>query len=65
MSPDAVVALLAPYTCRWQIDAHPGGLDIWTATWRSADGRHIRCLIARSAVELAGKLATADQEIKP
>ncbi len=56
-------ALLAPFIPRWQIEAHPAGLDIWSATWRSEDGHHIRVLIAHSAAELAGKLDAADQEV--
>jgi hypothetical protein len=57
------LALLAPYTRRWQIDAHPAGLDIWSATWRSDDRRHIRVLVARSAQELAAKLEAAAEEL--
>ena len=55
------LALLTPYTRRWQIDAHPAGLDIWSALWRSDDGRHIRVLIARTPMELASKLEAADE----
>jgi hypothetical protein len=59
----AASALLAPYARRWQIDAHPAGLDIWSAIWRSEDGRHIRVLIARTPTELASKLEAADEEL--
>jgi hypothetical protein len=59
----AAAVLLASYTL-WQVDAYPGGLDIWSATWRSGDGKHIRCLIARTAEGLAAKLADADPEVR-
>lgn len=55
--------MLEPYLDRWAVEAYPGGLDIWSGTWRSEDGRHIRVLVAHSATELAGKLAIADEEI--
>lgn len=53
-------ALLAPFEGRWQIDRHPAGLLVFTATYRSQDGRHIRSIVAHSEAELASKLATAE-----
>ena len=43
----------------WEIAAYPGGLDVWSAVHRSADGRHIRAIIARTAADLAEKLQAA------
>ena len=43
---------------RWQIEQP--ALGIWSATHRSEDGRHIRCIAARTAAELVGKLETAE-----
>lgn len=43
---------------RWQI-VQPA-LGVWSVTHRSEDGRHIRCIVARTAAELAGKLETAE-----
>jgi hypothetical protein len=47
------------YGDRWQIELE-STLGVWSALRRSPDGRHIRCLIGRTAGELAAKLATAD-----
>jgi hypothetical protein len=60
-----VSAVLKPYLGRWQIDVNPGGLAIWSATWRSDDGRQTRVIIAYSAAELADKLYVADEEVGP
>ena len=35
-------------------------LGVWSAVRRSQDGRHIRCIVGRTAAELAGKLETAE-----
>ena len=43
---------------RWQIELED--LGVWSAVRRSADGRHIRCIVARTAAELVGKLETAE-----
>ena len=56
-----IITLLRDYGGRWQVDAHPGGLDVLSAVKRSADGRHIRCIVARTAAELAAKLEAAEQ----
>jgi hypothetical protein len=40
----------------WQIDIHPGGLDICTAFWRSPDGRSRRVVVARSSRDLLSRL---------
>ena len=45
---------------RWQIEQP--ALGVWSATRRSRDGRHIRCIVARTAADLAAKIATADTE---
>ena len=44
---------------RWQIELE-SSLGMWSAVHRSEDGRHIRCLIGRSAAELLAKLETAE-----
>ncbi len=36
------LALLLPFTSRWEIAARLAGLDVWTAEQTSEDGRHIR-----------------------
>lgn len=43
---------------RWQIEQP--ALGVWSATHRSAGGRHIRVIIGPSAAELMGKLAAAE-----
>jgi hypothetical protein len=58
--PRPALRLLRPYLEHWTITAHPGGVPVWTAEHVSADGRAIRYLVAHSARELAGKLATAE-----
>ncbi len=51
--------ILREYGRRWQI-SRP--LGMWCALRRSPDGRAERYLVARSATELAGKLARADSD---
>jgi len=46
------------YGDRWQIELED--LGVWSAVRRTPDGRHIRCLVARTTDELAAKLETAD-----
>ncbi len=47
------------YGSRWLIRLEHS-LGVWSAEHRSADGRHIRVIVAHSAAELAGKLETAE-----
>jgi hypothetical protein len=58
------VHVLFPYMRRWDCE-QPGLLGMWTATHRSPDGRHIRCITATSARLLAVRLAAADPEETP
>jgi hypothetical protein len=44
---------------RWEITLE--SLGVWSATRRSGDGRHIRCIVARSPGELVVKLWAAEQ----
>jgi hypothetical protein len=53
--------LLQPYRGQWDIERYPGGLLVWSAVRRSADGHHVHALVAHSAEELAGKLAVTDE----
>lgn len=54
---DAEQALRAEFP-GWQIT--PGlAAMVWSAFWRSSDGRHRRCLVAGSAPELLAKLRAA------
>ena len=46
------------YGDQWEIVVH-AELPVYTAEHRSADGRHIRVLVAHSVAELARKLETA------
>jgi hypothetical protein len=43
---------------RWQIQLED--LGVWSAVCKSPDGRHIRCIVGRTATELASKLETAE-----
>jgi hypothetical protein len=43
---------------RWQIQLED--LGVWSAVRKSPDGRHIRCIVGRTAAELASKLETAE-----
>jgi len=45
----------------WQFDVHPGGLRVWTALWRSEDGRHERYIVARTDAELLARLRAVEQ----
>jgi hypothetical protein len=44
----------------WEITLE-NSLGVWSATRRSADGRHIRVIVAPSTGELAVKLWAADK----
>jgi hypothetical protein len=46
------------YGAAWEITEH-SELPVLTATHRSGDRRHIRCIVAHSPAELAAKLAVA------
>jgi hypothetical protein len=50
--------LEAPYGDRWDIQIED--LGVWSACRKSADGHHVRVLIARTRGELLAKLQTAD-----
>ncbi len=52
--------LQARFGDRWQIELEHT-LGVWSAVHRSEDGRHIRCIIGRSAAELMAKLDVAEQ----
>jgi hypothetical protein len=54
--PNILPGALAREFPDWQIDIHPGGLDICTAYWRSPDGRSRRVVVARSGADLLGRL---------
>ena len=58
--PDPEGELQRRFGDRWQIEQPV--LGVWSATRRSRDGRHIRCIVARTAAELAAKVATANTE---
>ncbi len=49
---------LAAYGQRWEIEANPGGLDVWYATRQR--GTETRVIVAFSAPELAAKLAAIE-----
>jgi hypothetical protein len=60
---DPVAGLLAELRAAhpaWTIDAHPLGLGLWTAEYRSEDGRSIHYIVTHTGEELAGKLETAE-----
>ena len=44
----------------WTISAHPLGLGLWSAEYRSDDGRSIHYVVTRTAAELAAKLEAAE-----
>ena len=44
---------------RWTIQLED--LGVWSAVHRSEDGRHIRCIVARTPGELLAKLTVAEQ----
>ena len=56
--PDPGGELQRLYGDRWQIELED--LGVWSAVRKSEDGRHIRCLVARTAAELMAKLETAE-----
>lgn len=56
-SPESL--LESRYGTRWLIQLDEV-LHVWSAVFRSADGRHTRVLIARTASELLAKLGAAD-----
>jgi hypothetical protein len=55
--PDSGGELQRLYGDRWDIQLE--GLGVWSAVHKSEDGRHIRCLVARTPAELMAKLETA------
>jgi hypothetical protein len=59
--PAEIAALIHDHGERWQIE-HTGDLNVWTAVRRSADGRHIRVLVARDPAGLRGKLETVEAD---
>ena len=59
--PAEIAALIHDHGEHWQIE-HTGDLDVWTAVRRSADGRHIRVLVARDPAGLRGKLETVEAD---
>lgn len=56
--PDQEGELQRRFGERWQIEQP--ALGIWSATHRSEDGRHIRCIVERTAAQLIGKLEAAE-----
>ena len=56
--PLTLADLVRRFGAQWEIIEH-GGLHVISAEHRSADGRHIRYLVARSLTELGAKLETA------
>ncbi|HEY1621763.1 MAG TPA: hypothetical protein VGG25_29350 [Streptosporangiaceae bacterium] len=59
-SPDLMNVLRREFPA-WQFDIHPEGLRVWTALWRSEDGRHERYIVARTDSELLARLRAVDQ----
>jgi hypothetical protein len=61
-----VNSLISPGTLReefgdlWQISERPGGLPVWTALYKSPDGRHQRYLVAPSPSLLLDRLRAVD-----
>ena len=47
-------AALAAHFPQWEITSGPGGM--WTACWRSPDGRSRRVIVAASAAGLLARL---------
>jgi hypothetical protein len=56
--PDPGGELQRRFGDRWDIQLED--LGVWSAVRKSEDGRHIRCLVARTPAELLAKLATAE-----
>ena len=44
----------------WRIDAHPLGLGLWSAEYRSEDGRSVHYIVAHSGTELEDKLSRTE-----
>jgi hypothetical protein len=59
--PAEIAALMRDHGGTWQIE-HDTGMDVWTAVRKSADGRHIRVLIAHDPASLRGKLETVEHD---
>jgi hypothetical protein len=55
-------ALLKEFGDVWQISVRPAGLVVWTALWKSPDGRHIRYLVAPDPDQLLERLRVIDPE---
>jgi hypothetical protein len=55
-NPRSLPGALAREFPDWQIDVHPGGLDICTAYWCSPDGRSRRVVVAKSGGDLLWRL---------
>ena len=53
-------ALLEEFGDVWQISVYPGGLPVWTALWKSPDGRHERYVVAPGPGELLDRLRVVD-----
>ena len=63
MNGDPVAGLLGELRAAhpaWTISAHPLRLGLWTAEYRSEDGRSIHYIVTHTGEELAGKLETAE-----
>ena len=56
--PSAERLLESRYGTRWLIQIED--LGVWSAVHKSADGHHVRVLVARTASELLAKLEAAD-----
>ena len=56
--PDPEGDLQRRFGDRWDIQLED--LGVWSAVHRSEDGRHIRCLVARTPAELLAKLEVAE-----
>ena len=59
--PSEMADLLHDHGAHWQIE-HTSELNVWIAVHRSADGRHIRVLVAYDAASLRGKLKDAGSD---
>ncbi len=56
---DGMSAILRAAHDDWELDRP---LGLWSALWRSPDGRSEHYVVARTAPELADKLARAEDE---
>ena len=59
--PSELADLLHDHGAHWQIE-HTGELNVWIAVRRSADGRHIRVLVAYDPASLRTKLEDAERD---